>query len=61
MHLCFPQQELTMCLRSWARTITSFIFLHELIACYEQASSRTSWLKAFLCKPCKPCKPKNAS
>jgi hypothetical protein len=31
-------------------------FLHELIAFYEQASSRTSRLKAegLLCKPCKP-------
>jgi len=33
-----------------------YFFLHELIAFYEQASSRTSWLKALLCKPCKPCK-----
>jgi len=30
-------------------------FLHELFTFYEQASSRTSWLKAFFCKPCKPC------
>jgi len=30
-------------------------FLHNLYAFYEQASSRTSWLKAFLCKPYKPC------
>ena len=29
-----------------------YFFLHELIAFYEQASSRTSWLKAFFCKPC---------
>jgi len=55
MHLCFSQQELTMCSLSWARTITSFIFSsYELMAFYDQASSHTSWLKAFLCKPCKP-------
>jgi len=36
-------------------------FLHELLAFYEQASSRTSWLKAFKIKlflnPCNPCNP----
>jgi hypothetical protein len=26
-----------------------YFFLHELIVLYEQASSRTSWLKAFFC------------
>jgi len=26
MHFCFPQQELTVCLLSWVKTITSFIF-----------------------------------
>ena len=31
-----------------------FFLLNELLAFYEQASSRTSWLKAFFCKPCKP-------
>ena len=29
--------------------------LHDLIVFYEQASSRTLWLKAFPCNPCKPC------
>jgi hypothetical protein len=29
--------------------------LLELIAVYEQASSRTFLLKAFVCKPCEPC------
>ena len=32
----------------------TFFFLHELIVFYEQASTRTLWLKAFPCKPCKP-------
>ena len=43
------QQEPTMCLLSWTRTIHNKLYfpLHLLIALYEQASSPTSWLKAF--------------
>ena len=57
----FLRQEHRMFLLFCTRTTTNSVFPTWLISFYEQASSRTLWLKAFPCRPWRPfsCKPCN--